>query len=545
MANEPKKRTPYVSDTTSMKIDLIGDTFIDANIKMLDLQPVTNPQRFEKGSIPTADGLFSPYIFGHTPEERRTQFAYIDLHCKVFHPYAYEVIKRMWSKIDKVASGEGSWEIDAEGNISEVPDGDPDNTGMDWLVENFRKIVFKTTGSHIRDERMKLIDSLKDDELFISKWLVIPVFYRDVQIIGGTQNIPPINKNYTKLIQYANSVIKDPYFSNIAKYNIQMQLVTIRQYGQTLVEKKRGFFKRSVLGKTIDYGFRSVISVFHIDSADKPEENPIDIFHTGVPLAQCCVLFYPFIKRYVSEFIRQTVESMGDRYPVYDEKENKIVNYLNFKDPLSYYNADKIQEIIDQFIGTPATRFRPVELPVDLDGTTAMLPIHFSGHGKNEKIKDIKTPQLYNRVLTWTDLLYMAAVDTLYDKHVYITRYPLEDYFGTFPSRVFVLSTMKTMPMIYNERNYPYYPQIDPSLPEAEVSTLFNDTVTMDNTYLKGLGGDYDGDQVSLKGIFSAEANAEAEEIMHSIKHYVNIAGDLMRVIGNEAFLTYYNMTKD
>lgn len=545
MANEPKKRTPYVSDTTSMKIDLIGDTFIDANIKMLDLQPVTNPQRFEKGSIPTADGLFSPYIFGHTPEERRTQFAYIDLHCKVFHPYAYEVIKRMWSKIDKVASGEGSWEIDTEGNISEVPDGDPDNTGMDWLVENFRKIVFKTTGSHIRDERMKLIDSLKDDELFISKWLVIPVFYRDVQIIGGIQNIPPINKNYTKLIQYANSVIKDPYFSNIAKYNIQMQLVKIRQYGQTLVEKKRGFFKRSVLGKTIDYGFRSVISVFHIDSADKPEENPIDIFHTGVPLAQCCVLFYPFIKRYVSEFIRQTVESMGDRYPVYDEKENKIVNYLNFKDPLSYYNSDKIQEIIDQFIGTPATRFRPVELPVDLDGTTAMLPIHFSGHGKNEKIKDIKTPQLYNRVLTWTDLLYMAAVDTLYDKHVYITRYPLEDYFGTFPSRVFVLSTMKTMPMIYNERNYPFYPQIDPSLPEAEVSTLFNDTVTMDNTYLKGLGGDYDGDQVSLKGIFSAEANAEAEEIMHSIKHYVNIAGDLMRVIGNEAFLTYYNMTKD
>lgn len=143
MANEPKKRTPYVSDTTSMKIDLIGDTFIDANIKMLDLQPVTNPQRFEKGSIPTADGLFSPYIFGHTPEERRTQFAYIDLHCKVFHPYAYEVIKRMWSKIDKVASGEGSWEIDTEGNISEVPDGDPDNTEWTGWLKIFEKSFSK------------------------------------------------------------------------------------------------------------------------------------------------------------------------------------------------------------------------------------------------------------------------------------------------------------------------------------------------------------------------------------------------------------------
>ena len=92
---------------------------------------------------------------------------------------------------------------------------------------------------------------------------------------------------------------------------------------------------------------------------------------------------------------------------------------------------------------------------------------------------------------------------------------------------------------------YKYYPVIDPSLSESEVSTLFNDTLTMDNTYLKGLGGDFDGDMVSIRGVFGEKANKEAEEIIHSVKHYVNIAGDLMRVIGNEAFLTYYNMTKD
>lgn len=50
---------------------------------------------------------------------------------------------------------------------------------------------------------------------------------------------------------------------------------------------------------------------------------------------------------------------------------------------------------------------------------------------------------------------------------------------------------------------------------------------------------------VSLRGIFGEQSNREAEEIIHSAKHYVNIAGDLMRVVGNEAFLTYYNMTKD
>ena len=94
--------------------------------------------------------------------------------------------------------------------------------------------------------------------------------------------------------------------------------------------------------------------------------------------------------------------------------------------------------------------------------------------------------------MTWTDLLYMAAVDSTSDKHVYITRYPLEDYFGTFPSRVFVLSTMKTTPMVIDGKLYKFYPIVNPGLPESEVSTMFNDTLTMDNCYLKGLGGDFE-----------------------------------------------------
>ena len=52
---------------------------------------------------------------------------------------------------------------------------------------------------------------------------------------------------------------------------------------------------------------------------------------------------------------------------------------------------------------------------------------------------------------------------------------------------------------------------IDPTLPESKVSILFNDTITMCNTYLKGLNGDFDGDQVTAKGVFSLEANEEAE----------------------------------
>ena len=148
------------------------------------------------------------------------------------------------------------------------------------------------------------------------------------------------------------------------------------------------------------------------------------------------------------------------------------------------------------------------------------------------------------RPLTWTDVIYLACEEMLSDKHVYITRYPLLDYFGTFPTRVSVLSTIKTTPAIVNGKVYPHYPVIDLSLPPQQVATQFIDTVSISNLYLDAIGGDYDGDMVSERMVFSLEANEEAEETLKNIKHYLTINGDLARVIGNEAYLTFYNMIR-
>lgn len=126
----------------------------------------------------------------------------------------------------------------------------------------------------------------------------------------------------------------------------------------------------------------------------------------------------------------------------------------------------------------------------------------------------------------------------------YITRYPLEDYFGTFPSMVRVTSTLEHEPMEINGKKYPYYPKVVPGMSQDEVSTRFVETVTMDNVYLKGLGGDYDGDTVSEKVCFTEEANDEAFDILNSAKHFVAISGNIIRMTSNETFLTYYAMTK-
>jgi hypothetical protein len=50
---------------------------------------------------------------------------------------------------------------------------------------------------------------------------------------------------------------------------------------------------------------------------------------------------------------------------------------------------------------------------------------------------------------------------------------------------------------------------------------------------------------VGQKLCFSIEANAEAKEISESIRNFVSPDGKLLRVLGKEAYLTFYNMTRD
>ena len=56
---------------------------------------------------------------------------------------------------------------------------------------------------------------------------------------------------------------------------------------------------------------------------------------------------------------------------------------------------------------------------------------------------------------------------------------------------------------------------------------------------------DYDGDCVSIRGIWSDEANLEAEEIMNKKTTALNISGNNSRVVSKEVCQSYFMMTKN
>lgn len=49
---------------------------------------------------------------------------------------------------------------------------------------------------------------------------------------------------------------------------------------------------------------------------------------------------------------------------------------------------------------------------------------------------------------------------------------------------------------------------------------------------------------VTVKMVYSIEANQEAEKIINSLKHYISIQGGIVRIVKNEAYMTWYSMTK-
>lgn len=530
------------SDDNPVKIDIVTDQFIDDNIKVYDLVPVTNPIPKEHGGMFTSDGIFSPYIFGVTQDEKKSRFSYIDLGCQVIHPYIFEIFLKVMPKARKIAMGQGSWKL-VDGKPVEILEDDPDyditQTGIGWIVDHWDDFSLENNTSRIRDQRLKLIKSYKKEDVIISKWLVIPVFYRELSYTNGIPVTPDIDVWYNNLIQYANSLRRSAFAftANNTKWQIQERLGSIRKYGQSLVEKKHGFLKKSVLGKSTDYGFRSVISCVNMDTFELPTDNPVDIYSSGIPLAQCCIVGFPFVKAAVIEWLRQQFESLGSRFPAYNPKTKKV-ELIHLNSPMSKFTESYVQKKIEMWVNTPGARFRPVHVPTE-NGEMSFV---FPGNSKFNQ-PNIEGPN--NRVFTWTDLLYICAMDCLSDKHVYITRYPLVDYFGTFPSRIHILSTIQTQKMTVNGVNYDYYPVVNPDLPEGKVSQLFIDTITMSIPYLKGLGGDYDGDQVSLKMVFTQEANEEAEKILHSPKHFITEDKELIRVVANETYMTWYNITED
>ena len=518
-----------------MKLDLMD---VRLFIRRNGLKPVTNPILFESGNVPTPDGLLSLEIFGMTSRERKENFAYIDLHDYFIHPYAYKILMRLDRRIESIVKGTRKFIITEDGQIRE--DEENGQNGCKWLYSNWEKIKFNKNESNVRNERISLLEAYDKNVIFIRHWIVIPAFYRDVNFQNadaGQISHNEITDLYCKLLRYANMISATSEFDflmNSNKGKVQDTLVELYDYFKGKLEKKNGLIRKSLLGKSIDYGVRAVIAAPEF-RCNNYNDNIVDFTHCAIPIALICTLFFPFMLHEMRNFFKEVYDMMNGKINDLSEYHPSLSGPADLEDFDFSYNEDYFKKMMDVFTRAYNDRFKKVEIPVKQE---LPYPIYYKIRLQREDGTEVV------RDMTYTDVLFIAANRAAANKHVFLTRYPITNHLGSMASKLNVSSTTETERMYYNGEFYKFYPKVDFNMSPREISTFFYDVLKLSNVLLKQFGGDYDGDQLSIKGVFSQEANAECDRIVRSKANILDINASNVRKSTNECIQTLYTLTK-
>jgi len=529
-----------------MKIDLFN---IDEFVKQNNCPQVTNPVFFNFDKTPTVDGLFSYDLFGISDNDRKNIFGYIDLRSNYIHPLIFSMMNARMGSFRDVLSG-NKYAIVVDKKVKIVPEDFPNaETSLTFFYDHFDEINWYNeleeaeVDSIDRKKRLKFLKSLDKDEFFIRKWIVIPPYYRaensENQSMGDN-----INKLYKELISRTNSMSFGglEMFGAETKYRIQQLLSEV--YAETIrpIKGKNSLVRKHLLGKTIDYTSSNVITSPEISKAQRPSDMPVQFGSGAFPLPTLMSLFHPFFVNITTEYLTQFVDLVEHAFSSEIKKINK-----------AQYNTETAEKLIKMYIKSETERFNPIIVEYEnLDGEKIERELLITEFRSKA---DVSSNKGIDRAITLTDLFYLAALDIVPDKHIYVTRYPVTNFQNIYPSKIKILTTSKTRDIflkvgeeVMEMKGYPLIKFENDPKPSPKTHYGFLNVLIPGNIYLKALGGDYDGDMLYLKAVFTKEANQEASNLIYAKSNILNASGGPSRgiaKIGKEAVMGMYELTKE
>lgn len=523
-----------------MKINLLD---VERFIRVNKIQECTSRGLLANKGMYDPNGILSNEIFGVSKNDRRGTYGFIDLKQPFIHPHVYDVVlKRLFKGVIYIASGMKKYVV-KDGML--VQDDENGWTGLSSLYDHWDEIDWnKSTSSNERS--LTLLKNTTKDHIFITKLVICPPFYRDVLLSNdqdSSDRVNELNKLYISIIRMVDLLSEGGIFARrqyTTQIKVQETIVEVYDYFKSRIEKKYGLIKRYLMGKSVSHGTRAVISSFNYNN-ERIEDNMVGINYTALPIAQCCSTFKPFIESWVKDFFTREIINNANLIRYFDVEKQKEVT-TSLKNPELQFSDKVITKMILDYVRNPDNRFKPIVVeaisPNDKkDGIFVSLVL------KGKQIID-KNQNDLKRPLTITDILYLACVDVCEKRHIMVSRYPVGTDKGIFFSKIKVQSTKTHEHIIFNGVDYPFYPHIEMDTDPDLVSVQFVDTLVYSNSLLDGMGADFDGDQVSVRGLWSDEANREAEMIMNKKMSALTATGGNIRTVSKEVFNSYYELTK-
>jgi hypothetical protein len=467
-----------------MKIDILD---IDRLIVVNKLQEITSPWLMSNKMMYDSEGILSSEIFGISKADRRGTFAYIDLVNPYIHPHIYgNILRRSYKKIISIISGQIRCNI-VNGEIVDDVNG---WTGILDLYKHWPEIDWnKSTSSN--KTAITLLKLLPRDRIFIKKLLICPPAYRDVMLAGTvdtSDHVDVLNKLYVKVIRSVSLLKEGGLFARTqhsTHMKVQTTLVEILDHLKEQISKKYGIIRRYLIGKNVTYGTRSVISAFSYNN-ETIQENIVDISHSALPISQCCSAFYPLIEAWIKNFFTMEILTNPSLISFYDENNKKI--QCKLKDPELQFSDKSIKKLINDYLFNPDNRFKFITLKAIEETKNGEKEISCKLILKGKKITKNNTLEELNRYMTITDVLYLACVDVCEKRHIMVTRYPIGTDKGLFFNKIRVRSTRKCTRVLFNDKEYPYYPDIDLNIKHDMIGVQFIDTLVYSNSLIEGMG---------------------------------------------------------
>lgn len=526
---------------------------MDLFVKRNELQPISNPVMFKRNNQPTPDGLLSNEIFGITMYDRSNTCAYIELYEPFLNPLVYSVWSKLDKKIIECVHGTKKFRLNEKGELVEDEHG---KCGVKFLKNIFKDINIARTASTKRDLNVDFIEKCKNlPGTFLTKWPVIPAYYRDVDTSkGGRVSIGEINELYRNLLITTRS-LKDigDYgldMSDAIRGRIQETIMKIFDWygmGTTIngtstgsnIPGKKGIIRRAVLSKTTDYATRLVMSAPDL-KCEKGKDLRVTLEYSGLPMSSAISNFMPFIIFYVKRWFENAFS--GNNYvPFYsDNRANEERKHV--KDYQVQFSEERIKKEIKRFLAGYSNRLIPINVEFT-DGTKSDLMFRGYQCTEEEFKSNVGLSTIMDRPFTWCDIFFIAAVEVTRDKHITFTRYPIDTIYNQFATKVRINSTNETEGMLVDEKFYPDYPKFTKDDIGTNTSNMFIDTINISNLYLPAIGGDYDGDTGTVKGVFTVEANEEIEKMMKSNFNLIDTGGHGLRTASQECIQSMYALT--
>lgn len=510
--------------------------------------PVTSPQLMIKKGELNPEGLLSSEIFGLSISERKYKTGYIQLNKPYINPLIYNsyMKRRFRSTIINIISGAKTYSIDKDGNLVEDVNG---GTGIKWFYDNVDKINFSKSrydGDDVEDDesitskelRDNFIKVVKEGKLFVDFVPIIPIYLRDVNRQNESQlKLDALNALYQKTLSLDNMLqrSKDNPLSKESLLDLRIQNSLNDIYNYFKDEKifgKDGIQRQKTMGKNVDYAARFVISA-QIFKGSFGSSN-VDMEICGVPLSGVIGMYKPHMLYQLSIMLNGffTKGYFGNLS----------------KDEFDYYFDRKmLSELIDKYIHSVGERFDYV-YAVNESGDKCYLEM-------------VVENKLYNatKKITMTELMYMAAKIKVEDEgyHLLLSRYPIMSKTNMQVQGIHVLSTIKTIhtrvdgmvfdsyPNVFDDKTMHILTDVDvaESLYNETIALMFHETVKISNTLLKSLDGDFDGDKVALRGIYSKKANRQAKAARDKLSFILGSKGELIKMVYDEPVQCLYSLS--